>query len=97
MGGFYNVQPLLRIQFIGADSRPNIIVQYLGSRTRKGSESCLFKPGKERCNGHLEGGGALPNLERRKSMDVKAGRDLFNGTTDRYIRCSGIIWMNSTL
>src|ERR1700688_1076798 len=97
MGGLDDLQPLLRLQLVGANDGPDIVIENFGRGTGKAAEPGLLELCQKRCNGSLQSRRPLPYLQRREGMDVQSRRDILDGAADREIGRSGVIRMNSTL
>ena len=90
-------QPLVSFNFIGADHGAYFVIQNLGSGSRKGSETSIYKPFKEIGYAKLCGLSPLKNFQRRKSMNMHIGYGRFYCTANVNICFACIFGMNSAL
>ena len=97
MGGLDDLQPLPRLQLVGANNGPDIVIQNLGCGTGKAAETTLLELCQQRRNGRFQRGRDLRYLQRREKMDMKPRRDILNRAKYQKISRAGVIGMNSTL
>ena len=90
-------QPLVSFNFIGADHGAYFIIQNLGSGSRKGSETSIYKLFKKIGYAILCSLGPLKYFQRRKSMNMHIGYGRFYCTANVNISFACKFGMNSAL
>src|SRR5213075_2000059 len=73
----------------GADDGADLVVQDLGRRSRERSEAGVAQPLEVRVERQLEGGSALPDLERREGVDVKPWHGVLDRPADVDVEVAG--------
>src|SRR6266566_8982720 len=77
--GFHDFEPLAGLDLVGADYRPDLVVEDLGRGAGQRAEPGRLQLTQEVGERTAEGLGSLPDLERREGVNVDIGYRLFDG------------------
>ena len=97
VGGFHDLEPLVGVQLVGADDRADLVVQDLGGGPREGAESGVPEPEQVVAKRHVERRRALPDLERRKGVDVDLGHRFLHRAADAQVGLAGVVGVDAAL
>ena len=82
VGGAVGLEPLLGVDLVGAEDRPDLVVEDLGRGARQRAQPGVHQAAEVVGQRLAEALGALGDLERGEAVDVDVGRRLLHGPGD---------------
>ncbi len=79
MGDAVRVEPLLGVDLVGAEHRPDLVVEDLGRGARQRAQAGVHQPHEVLVERLAEAPGPLGDLERGEAVDVDVGGRLLHG------------------
>ena len=79
MGHPVDLQPLLGVDLVGADDRPDLVVEDLGGGAGQAGQAGRLQPQQVVAERLAEAAGALVDLQGGEAVDVHAGHGLVHG------------------
>ncbi|CAB4885028.1 unannotated protein [freshwater metagenome] len=82
MGHLVAVEPLLRVDLVGAQHGPHLVIEDLGGGTGQASEPCIAQASEIHVKGFTESARSFGDLERGEAVHVNVRRRFLHGPAD---------------
>ena len=92
-----DVEPLLRVDLVGADDGADFVVKDFCGGAGQGAESGFLQPLQQGGDRNAERFRALVDFQRREGMDVHARHRVLDGAADRKIGLAGVVRVDAAL